>query len=80
MQESRRRQVRAAHLLLLVLSNPYRAARPLNVEATFDRTPPDLKGVPGVSSVHVDGLVVRCQVQGSVEPLLKVLAGQTPTL
>ena len=29
---------------------------------------------PGVSGVQVDGRVVRCQVQGSVEPLLKVLA------
>ena len=46
----------------------------LNVEATFDATPPDLSGVPGVSSVQVDGRVVHCQVQGTVEPLLKVLA------
>jgi ABC-2 type transport system ATP-binding protein len=46
----------------------------LNVEATFVETPPDLRGVPGVSSVQVDGRVVRCQVQGTVEPLLKILA------
>jgi ABC-2 type transport system ATP-binding protein len=46
----------------------------LTVEATFDSSVPDLTRVPGVSSVQVDGHVVRCQVQGAVEPLLKVLA------
>jgi ABC-2 type transport system ATP-binding protein len=46
----------------------------LTVEATFDGSVPDLTRVPGVSGVAVDGRVVRCQVQGTVEPLLKVLA------
>jgi ABC-2 type transport system ATP-binding protein len=46
----------------------------LTVEATFDGSVPDLTRVPGVNAVQVDGHVVRCQVQGSVEPLLKVLA------
>ena len=46
----------------------------LTVEATFDGSVPDLTRVPGVNAVHVVGHVVRCQVQGSVEPLLKVLA------
>jgi len=46
----------------------------LTVEATFDRSVPDLSHVPGVSSVQADGRVVRCQVQGSVQPLLQVLA------
>lgn len=46
----------------------------LTVEATFDGSIPDLTRVPGVSSVQVVGHMVRCQVQGSVEPLLKVLA------
>ena len=45
----------------------------LTVEATFDGSVPDLSGVPGVSAVQRDGRVVRCQVQGSLEPLLKVL-------
>ncbi len=47
----------------------------VTVEATFEGAVPDLSGVPGVSSVEADGLVVRCQVRGSVEPLLRVLAG-----
>jgi ABC-2 type transport system ATP-binding protein len=46
----------------------------LTVEATFDGSVPDLTGIPGVSAVHADGRLVRCQVRGSVEPLLKVLA------
>jgi polyether ionophore transport system ATP-binding protein len=46
----------------------------LTVEVTFDGPVPDLSGVPGVSSVQVTGRVLRCQVRGSIEPLLKVLA------
>ena len=46
----------------------------LSVDATFDTTPPDLSRVPGVTAVEVEGRRVRCQVVGSVEPLLGVLA------
>jgi ABC-2 type transport system ATP-binding protein len=46
----------------------------LSVDATFDATPPDLLRVPGVTAVEVEGNHVRCQVVGSVEPLLGVLA------
>jgi ABC-2 type transport system ATP-binding protein len=46
----------------------------LTIEATFDGSVPDLSGIPGVTAVEVDGRVVRCQVRGSVEPLLQVLA------
>ena len=46
----------------------------LSVEARFDGTIPDLSAVPGVSAVEVDGSMVRCQVRGSIEPLVKVLA------
>ncbi len=46
----------------------------LTVEATFDGDVPDLSRVPGVTSVVADGRVVRCEVRGPVEPLLKVLA------
>jgi ABC-2 type transport system ATP-binding protein len=47
----------------------------LTVEATFDRSQPDLSGVPGVTAVEVEANRIRCQVQGDVEPLLKLLAG-----
>jgi polyether ionophore transport system ATP-binding protein len=46
----------------------------LSIDAVFDTTPPDLSRVPGVTAVEVDGNRVRCQVHGSVEPLLTVLA------
>jgi ABC-2 type transport system ATP-binding protein len=47
----------------------------LTVEATFDGSVPDLSRVPGVSSVQVEGRVFRCQVLGTIGPLLEVLAG-----
>ena len=46
----------------------------LTVEATFEGSIPDLSRVHGVSNIQREGDVVRLQVQGSVEPLLKVLA------
>jgi ABC-2 type transport system ATP-binding protein len=46
----------------------------LTVEATFEGSVPDLTRVPGVSSVHVEGRVVRCQVSGTPQALLQVLA------
>jgi polyether ionophore transport system ATP-binding protein len=47
----------------------------VSVEATLTGPVPDLSRVPGVSAVAVDGSRLRCQVQGSVEPLLQALAG-----
>ena len=46
----------------------------LHVEAEMDGSVPDLSGVAGVSALEVDGTRVRCQVTGSVEPLLAALA------
>jgi ABC-2 type transport system ATP-binding protein len=46
----------------------------LTVEATFASEVPDLSAVAGVSSLEVVGRVVRCQVRGTIEPLLQVLA------
>ena len=51
----------------------------LTVQATFDGAIPDLSRVPGVSSVTVDGQVVRCHVRGPVAPLLTALAGANVT-
>jgi ABC-2 type transport system ATP-binding protein len=47
----------------------------LEVEATFEGAPPDLTGVPGVTGVEIDGPRLRCQVTGSMQPLLSALAG-----
>jgi ABC-2 type transport system ATP-binding protein len=46
----------------------------LTIDAEFDASPPDLSRVPGVTALDVQGNRVRCQVNGSVEPLLTVLA------
>jgi len=46
----------------------------LTVEVAFDGAVPDLARVPGVSSLEVEGQIVRCQVRGSLQPLLQVLA------
>jgi len=47
----------------------------LHVAAELDGPVPDLAPIPGVSAVEVDGHRLRCQVTGSVEPLLAALAG-----
>jgi polyether ionophore transport system ATP-binding protein len=49
------------------------------VEATFAGPVPELSGVEGVEGIELDGHAVRCQVRGSVDPLLKVLARGTVT-
>jgi ABC-2 type transport system ATP-binding protein len=46
----------------------------LHVEAEMDGPVPDLAGVAGVSGFEVEGNRVRCQVTGSIEPLLAILA------
>jgi ABC-2 type transport system ATP-binding protein len=51
----------------------------LSVEVTFEGAPPELSGVPGVSLVEEDGHLVRCQVQGSIEPLMRSLTAARVT-
>jgi ABC-2 type transport system ATP-binding protein len=46
----------------------------LTVEATFEGSVPDVAQLAGVSMVEVQGSRVRCQVRGSIEPLLSVFA------
>ena len=66
--------LRAGELVEIGTLSEMRHLSALSVEATFDGTPPDLTRVPGVTALTVAGNRVRCQVHGSVEPLLKVLA------
>ena len=66
--------LRAGHLVEMGTLAQMRHLSSLTVEATFEGSVPDLSRVPGVSAVQVAGPVVRCQVSGTVEPLLKVLA------
>jgi ABC-2 type transport system ATP-binding protein len=44
------------------------------VEATYEGEPPSLEGVPGVEDVYIRDGVIRLQVSGSTDPLLKALA------
>ena len=66
--------LRAGHLVEVGTLDEMRHLSALQVEADFDGTVPDLSGIAGVTGVVVDGKRVRCQVTGSVEPLLTVLA------
>jgi ABC-2 type transport system ATP-binding protein len=45
----------------------------LRVRAELDSSPPDVRGLEGVSRVSVDGHSIECDVAGSMEPLLRVL-------
>ncbi len=67
--------LRAGHLVEVGTLSEMRHLSALQVEAELDGVVPDLSSVPGVSAVEVDGGRIRCQVSGSVEPLLTVLAG-----
>jgi ABC-2 type transport system ATP-binding protein len=66
--------LRAGRLVEIGTLAEMRHLSSLTVEATFEGSVPDLSKVPGVSSVEVTGRVVRLQVRGPIEPLLKVLA------
>jgi ABC-2 type transport system ATP-binding protein len=66
--------LRAGELLELGTLAELRHLAALEVEATFDGPPPDVRAVPGVGAVEVEGQRLRCQVTGPIEPLLRVLA------
>jgi ABC-2 type transport system ATP-binding protein len=44
------------------------------VEATYEGEPPDLEGVSGIEDVYVGDGMIRLQITGSTDPLLKALA------
>lgn len=50
----------------------------VTVEATFAGEPPHLKGIKNVSNVEVKGSFVRCNVHGSIDELLAVVAKAKP--
>lgn len=51
----------------------------MTVEVTFKSAAPDISDVAGVKDLHVTGHVLRCQVHGSIEPLLRRLAATEVT-
>ena len=66
--------LRAGVLVEIGTMQELRHLSSVTVEATFEGEVPDVTGVPGVISVSPDGQMLRCQVQGSVAPLMSVLA------
>jgi ABC-2 type transport system ATP-binding protein len=66
--------LRAGQLLEIGTLAAMRLFSALSVQATFDGPPPDVRGIPGVSAIEEDGQTLRCQVSGSIEPLLRVLS------
>jgi ABC-2 type transport system ATP-binding protein len=66
--------LRAGRLVDTGTLDQLRKLSALTIEASFADRAPDVSAVPGVISAQVDGRILRCQVHGSVEPLLRVVA------
>jgi ABC-2 type transport system ATP-binding protein len=66
--------LRAGQLVEIGTLAEMRHLSALSIDAEFDVAPPDLSNIPGVSAIVVEGNRLRCQITGSVEPLLSVLA------
>lgn len=67
--------LRAGRLAEIGTLTQLRHLSTLTVEAIFDRTPPDLAHVAGVTHVVLDDHRVQLQVHGPIEPLVNALAG-----
>lgn len=50
----------------------------VTVEATFSAAPPDVKSLKGISNVQVHDNFLRCNVNGSIDELLAVIAKAKP--
>jgi ABC-2 type transport system ATP-binding protein len=70
--------LRAGKLIEIGTLAEMRHLSALRVEAVFDGTPPNVKHLKGVQDVKVTGTTLTCQVQGSVDDLLSVLAAAHP--
>lgn len=70
--------LRAGTLVELGTLAEMRHLSALTVEATFPDKPPKVGDIKGVSNVKVVGHQLTCQVQGAIDPLLKVLAAHHP--
>ena len=66
--------LRAGRIVDLGTLDQLRHLSALEVHITFAGKPPDLSHVPGVNHVEVDDSTVRCELRGSMDPLLRVLA------
>jgi ABC-2 type transport system ATP-binding protein len=67
--------LRAGRLIDIGTMRELRHLSAVSVEATFAGPPPDLSRVPGVGALSVEERHLRCQVSGSMAPLVDALAG-----
>jgi len=67
--------LRLGQLLELGTLTQMRHLSAFSVQATFDGAVPDISNVAGVSNVEVIDHTLRCEVTGSMEPLLRSLSG-----
>jgi ABC-2 type transport system ATP-binding protein len=70
--------LRAGQLVELGTLAEMRHLSALTVEATFADKPPDVKHIKGISNVKVVGHQLICQIQGPIDPLLRLLADNHP--
>ena len=71
--------LRAGELVEIGALEQLRHLSALTVEISFDGAVPDLSAVPGVGSLSREDDTLRCEVHGSIEPLLAALRGSTVT-
>ena len=51
----------------------------LTVEATFKAAPPDVNSIKGVSNISIHNNHLRCNINGDIEPLMKIIVNAHPT-
>lgn len=70
--------LRAGKLIELGSLADMRHLSAVTVEATFDKTPPKVEGIKGVNNSKITGHHLICQVQGDINPLLRVITDAKP--
>lgn len=70
--------LRAGKLVELGTLEEMRHLSALTVEAIFDKQPPNVEHLKGVSNVKVAGNQLICQIQGPIDELLSVLSAAHP--
>lgn len=70
--------LRAGQLVEVGTLEELRHLSALTIEATFKATPPDVTAINGVTNVTIHDNYLRCNVNGSIEPLMKMIVAAHP--